>query len=171
MFAPGPGTKNYGNVVVNNQLVGNGLPGVAIHGHAPGQVLGDFMIVGNYISGNAADTDDANTPGPTGINVFGAAAIFGTVIANNVIKDEQVDIAIRTVSPAVVDAHLNNLLGEQIGVDNLGTGTVNATENWWGCAKGPGSAGCTSVSGSNIVSTPFLTRPSERAEEQRRPSD
>ena len=25
-----------------------------------------------------------------------------------------------------------------IGVDNIGTGTVDATENWWGCPDGPG---------------------------------
>lgn len=73
------------------------------------------------------------------------------------IKNEAVDIAANT--PALVDVHLNNLLGQQIGVDNLDGGTVNATENWWGCAKGPGSLGCTSVSGSNVVSTPFLTKP------------
>jgi parallel beta-helix repeat protein len=173
IFVAGNGLETSGNVVVGNRLTGNGLPGVAFHLHTAntGQNVNDNVIIGNYIAGNGADTEDAATPGPTGINVFGVAPITGTVIADNVIKDEQVDVAVNTVSPAVVDAHLNNILGKQIGVDNLGTGAVDATENWWGCAKGPGSAGCTSVSGSNIVSTPFLTRPSERAEEQRRPSD
>jgi len=74
-----------------------------------------------------------------------------------VIKDEEVDIAANT--NGLIDAHLNNLLGKAIGVDNLGSGTVNATVNWWGCAKGAGAPGCTSVSGSNVVSTPFLTSP------------
>lgn len=27
------------------------------------------MIIGNYIAGNGADTDDTATPGPTGINI------------------------------------------------------------------------------------------------------
>jgi hypothetical protein len=178
LFVAGTGLETSGSVVIGNRLTGNGLPGVAVHLHTAktGQNVDDNLIVGNYIAGNGADTGDAATPGPTGINVFGAAAIFGTVIAHNVIKDEQVDIVVRTVSPAVVDAHLNNLLGGQIGVDNLivdtlPAGTVNATENWWGCAKGPGNPGCTSVSGSNVVSTPFLTRPPERDDEQGRSSD
>jgi nitrous oxidase accessory protein NosD len=173
LFVAGQGLETSGNVVIGNRLTGNGLPGVAFHLHtaSTGQNVNNNVIVGNYIAGNGADTEDAATPGPTGINVFGVAPITGTVIAGNVIKDEQVDIAVSTVSPAVVDVHLNDLLGQQIGLDNLGSGGVDATENWWGCAKGPGFPGCTSVSGSNIVSTPFLTRPSERGDEQQRSSD
>jgi Periplasmic copper-binding protein (NosD) len=159
LFVAPPGLETAGNVVVGNRLVGNGLPGVAFHLHtaSAGQNLNDNLIVANYIAGNGADTDDAATPGPTGINVFGVAPITGVSIVQNVIKDEAVDIAANT--PALLDVHLNNLLGNQIGVDNLDDGTVNAAQNWWGCVKGPGSPGCTSVSGSNVVSTPFLTRP------------
>jgi hypothetical protein len=159
LFVAPPGLETSGNVVVGNRLTGNGLPGVAFHLHtaSPGQNLNDNLIVGNYIAGNGADTEDAATPGPTGINVFGVAPITGVVIVQNVIKKEAVDMAANT--PALVDVHLNNLLGQQIGVDNLNGGTVNATENWWGCANGPGSPGCTSVSGSNVASTPFLTKP------------
>jgi hypothetical protein len=173
IFVAGQGVESAGNVVIRNRLTGNGLPGVAFHLHTAksGQNVNDNLVVGNYIAGNGADTADAATPGPTGINVFGVAPIIGTVIAGNVIKYEAVDIAVNTVSPAVVDAHLNDLRGKQIGVDNLGTGTVNATQNWWGCAKGPGFPGCTSVSGSNVISTPFLTHPPEPAEERRRSSD
>lgn len=173
IFVAGQGLESAGNVVIRNRLTGNGLPGVAFHLHTAnsGQNVNDNLVVGNYIAGNGADTADAATPGPSGINVFGVAPIIGTVIADNVIKYEAVDIAVNTVSPAVVDAHLNDLLGRQIGVDNLGTGTVNATQNWWGCANGPGFAGCTSVSGSNLLSTPFLTHPPEADEERRRSSD
>ncbi|MBV8892166.1 MAG: right-handed parallel beta-helix repeat-containing protein [Acidobacteria bacterium] len=159
LFVAPPGLETSGNVVVGNRLTGNGLPGVAFHLHtaSPGQNLNNNLIVGNYIADNGADTEDAATPGPTGINVFGVAPITGIAIVQNVIKNEAVDIATNTA--ALVDVHLNNLLGQQIGVDNLDGGMVNATENWWGCAKGPGSPGCTSVSGYNVASTPFLTRP------------
>ncbi len=163
LFAPGPGNKVYANVVINNQLKDNGLPGVAFHNHAsfpppaPPVNLNDNVIVGNRISGNGADTDDAATPGPTGINVFGLASITGTVISENVIDDEAVDIATKT--PAQVNVHLNDLLGEKIGVDNLGTGTVDATENWWGSPGGPGVEEATSVSGPGVFFTPWLRYP------------
>ena len=89
IFAPYPFSKSYGNVVVNNNLIDNGLPGVAMHAHAPGATIADNMIAGNTISRNGADTEDTATAGPTGINVSGGdngsgvplAVITGTVIA------------------------------------------------------------------------------------------
>lgn len=157
IFDSVPGTKNFGNVIINNVLTNNGLPGVAMHSHAPGQDLTNNLIVGNTIAGNGADTADAFTPGPTGINVFGVSPAAGTVIANNIIKNESVDIAVNT--PASVSAHLNNLQGKNMGVLNIGTGTADATENWWGCSGGPGANGCSTVSGPGITFSPWLTKP------------
>jgi hypothetical protein len=161
LFVAGSGLETAGNVVIGNRLTGNGLPGVAFHLHTAlkGQNLDDNLIAGNEISGNGADTADAATPGPTGINVFGAAAIAGTVITGNAITSEQIDIAANNAG--IVDAHLNNLLGTKIGVDNLGKGTVNATENWWGCAGGPGAAGCSKIAGKGVTFIPFLTKPAD----------
>ncbi len=153
-----PGGTVTGNVVIDNVLTDNGLPGVAMHAHSPGENLNDNVIVGNQISGNGADTEDAATPGPTGINVYGLSPIMGTVIAQNVIKHEAVGVAVKT--GAQVDVHLNNLLGQgAVGVDNHGSGVVNATENWWGCSSGAGAAGCSSVSGSGVLTTPSLAVP------------
>jgi hypothetical protein len=74
-----------------------------------------------------ADTEDAATPGPTGINVFGVSPITGIVISQNEIKDEADDVVANT--PAPLEVPLNNLLGKQTGVTNIGAGTINATEN------------------------------------------
>jgi hypothetical protein len=157
IFDSVPGAKNYGNVVIGNKLTNNGLPGVAMHSHTPGQNLNNNSIIANQISGNHADNADAATPGPTGINIFGVSPVLGTIISQNVIKDEAVDVAVNT--PSSVNVHLNDLLGKMIGLANLGSGSVDATENWWGCSAGPGSPGCSAVSGSNVLVQPWLTKP------------
>jgi hypothetical protein len=119
-------------------------------------VMQDIMISGNVISANSADTQDAATPGPTGINVLGVSPITGLVISNNVIQDEAISIAINT--SGIVQVHMNNLDESSIGIDNLGSGTITATQNWWGCAGGTGTKGCATVSGSGVSSSAPLQR-------------
>jgi parallel beta-helix repeat protein len=165
LFAAAPFNKTYGNVVVNNIITDNGLPGVAMHAHSPGATLSDNMIAGNSISGNGADTADTATSGPTGINVSGGdngtgqplAVITGTVIAGNTIEQETIGIAVKT--DALVGAHLNDFINPGIGVDNIDGGLVDATLNWWGCSRGPTAAGCADINGTNILYLPFLTKP------------
>ena len=48
-----------------------------------------------------------------------------------------------------------------IGVDNKGAGTVDATENCWGCPQGPDKGGCTTVSGA-VSFTPWLRHPTPK---------
>jgi parallel beta-helix repeat protein len=156
----GPGLVS-GNVAINNLLRNNGIPGVAIHSHAPGDTFTSNVIAANQISGNGADTGDTVTPGTTGINInsgFGGSLISGTIIAQNVITQEGYDLFINT--PAQVDAHLNSFVGHNaVGVDNSSGIAVNVTENWWGCFGGPGSEGCSSIAGSGVLFTPWLLFP------------
>ncbi len=155
-----PGTINSGNVVINNTLTRNGLPGVAMHGHAPGQTLNDNQITGNAITDNGQDISDAATSGPTGVNVFSVTPATGTVIVGNTIKNEALDVVINTAARA--DVHLNNLFGKRVGVENLSTATTDATDNFWGCAKGPSAKGCSSTNnsgGGSLLTEPFATKP------------
>jgi hypothetical protein len=164
IYAAGPGNKAYSNVIANNRLIGNGLPGVTMHNHADSPSLpadlDDNAIIGNFIAGNHADTLDAATSGPTGINVFGVGAVLGTIISQNTIRDEALDIVTNT--PGAVVIHLNDLDSGSVGVANTGTGSDDATENWWGCAAGPGSKGCSQVTGSHVTSAPALAAPIRR---------
>lgn len=177
MFSDGMGQGRVsGNVIIHNELKHNGLGGVALHTHVgpafhlPADDMSGNKIVGNDIEGNLADQADTATPGRVGINInsgMGGSPVIGTVIAHNVIRDEDIDVAVNT--PADVDVHLNNLLGDQIGVGDvcaldkatICTGIVDAVQNWWGCDDGPGKHGCTTVSGSNIRFWPWLQKPVE----------
>jgi len=172
----GPGRVSE-NVVIHNKLIGNGLGGVALHTHVgpdfglPPDDMDGNVIIGNYIAKNLADTFDTATPGRVGININsggGGSPVSGTIITKNTILDEDVDIAVNT--PAEVDIHLNELLGGKIGVadvcafDNPGnlsvcTGSIDATQNYWGCPAGPGGHGCSTSSGSDILFTPWFHGP------------
>lgn len=59
------------------------------------------------------------------------------------------------------DPPSSNTAGGGAGIqDNATSGTLNATDNWWGCNGGPGATGCTTVidsSGSTVDYTPWLT--------------
>lgn len=162
IFAALSGYASYENTVINNELHDNGLPGVTMHSHAitapwlPKPYLNDNVIIGNHIYGNAADTADATTAGPTGINIYSVAGVHGTVISKNVFDDEDIDIAFRAPTGSQIDAHFNNFSASSIGVANLtgasGTGSITATENWWHCAGGPNGPGsaCATASGSLV---------------------
>lgn len=162
IFAPFPGTTAAGNVVIDNDIHDNGQPGVTMHNHAaspspaPPVNFNDNVVVGNRISGNGQDTADAATSGPTGINVYSVAPITGTIIEQNTFDDEKVNIAFKAPS-GQINAHFNNFAAPGIGIDNLGTGTVNATENWWHCSAGPNWKGCATSVGSGVAYTPWLS--------------
>jgi parallel beta-helix repeat protein len=158
LFAGPPGAQNNANVVANNILTGNALPGVAMHTHAPFQSLNDHLIVGNQISGNGPDSDPGTTV-PTGISISSPVVpLTGIVIVQNVFKHEGIDIGMNAANGSSVDAHFNSFL-DDVGVDNIGAGTISATANWWKCSGGPGATGCSTVAGSGVTTNPWLTRP------------
>jgi parallel beta-helix repeat protein len=167
MYAAGPGNINYGNVAISNLLVGNGLPGVAMHNHvapstAPPVTLRDNSVIDNHLRGNGADTMDAATKGPTGINIYGALPLTGMVVTGNVMEDEDIGISFNTSAtgpdaPPQLQAHLNQFDPHTIGISNLGTATVDGTLNWWGCRQGPAAANCASTT-EGVSFIPWLTR-------------
>ncbi len=167
IFSDGSGIGHvHGNTIINNVLTNNGLPGVAFHSHvgpnfgAPADDLNGNFILNNRIAGNGADVGDTPTPGSAGINInsgFGGTPITGNVISGNSFDDEDVDVVVNT--PGHVELHYNNLLDKAVGVANLGSGSVDATQNYWGCFNGPGAKGCSTISGPSVSFVPFLRIP------------
>jgi parallel beta-helix repeat protein len=97
LFAAQPGAATYDNTVAHNTLTGNGLPGVAVHSHAPFQNLNGNTIANNTISGNGPDDEEgiAGPPDTTGIDVLsdpGAAPIAHITISANRFDDEHYGI-------------------------------------------------------------------------------
>ncbi len=166
IFAPGPGTINTGNVVIDNVLKNNGQPGVAMHNHAapgvngvpgflPPVVFNNNKIIGNYFSGNGTDEFDGGKP--TGINIYSMGPVWGTVVAQNSFQMEGIDTAFDLPAGGGVSEHFNNFGSGAVGVQNMGAAPVDAAENWWNCPGGPGASGCATTAGSNVMDMPWLT--------------
>jgi nitrous oxidase accessory protein NosD len=157
IFAPTPGSQNFGNVIVDNTLADNGLPGVTLHSHSPGQNVNDHLIANNTIYGNGPDEESGSTE-KAGIAITadpGAGPITGIRIVGNRVFGEGVDVVFS--APGELAVHQNDFFDET-GVANLGSGSVDATLNWWKCSRGPGKPGCASTEGANIQVVPWLER-------------
>ncbi len=104
-----PGTAVYNNQIVANEASGNGLAGVTLHSHAPGQDLTGNVIIGNHLGNNNIDGDfdfspftDAQT---TGILLASAVPLVGTVVQGNVMRQVYYGIWTLNVPPIPVDAN------------------------------------------------------------------
>ncbi len=165
---PGAATNASGNLVKENVVTDNGEEGIGIHVHAANGKADHNVIVENVVSGNGGDEEAEGAPAPrTGIEVFAnpalpgfapAAPIVGTIVSENRIFNEDVDVWVGN-NATDADVFLNSLLDSgAVGVKNAGSGTVVATDDWWGCATGPNTSGCSSTSG-DVIDTPFLRHP------------
>ena len=114
----------------NNLSVGGPGEGISIGDTAGGDVSNvDATISNNEISGwNHGIWLGGST---------GAVTITGNTITNNVELVSGIHI-ISDVDVSNISAHFNNIEGnEGYGVYNIGTGTLDAENNWWGHASGP----------------------------------
>jgi nitrous oxidase accessory protein NosD len=106
----GPGTASYNNLVEDNYIAGNGLPGVTMHAHTIGkgqfEDLNGNTIVGNTIGKNNLDGDKLDgPPGPedlqtTGVLVFSGGTPVTVKIACNHISDNAIGIWLSKVVTA-----------------------------------------------------------------------
>lgn len=156
IFTSAPGTATFDNVVDSNTLTGNGIPGVAIHGHAPNQNLNGNAVIGNTISGNGADLPPTGTPGPAGINISAVSPIIGLVVSQNTFSSESLDVVIN--APGAFNVQRNSFTRGAVGVMNAGAGLVSAEANYWGCNSDPrrtipGFSICATASGRVNVTT------------------
>jgi len=126
-------------------FVGNTISGVRDSGSYQNAAIGantydsgatlDVTIQGNYLPGGGTTDADGIS-----IGVEGADGTILATITNNTISGWQYGIRL---DGALVDAtsscaNSNSISGNDVfGVYNGGTGTLNATCNWWGDGSGP----------------------------------
>jgi parallel beta-helix repeat protein len=119
-----------GATVSGNTIVGSSYDGILIGGS------GNITITCNEFSGNGLSVVDLNA----------AAIDFGGQ-----------PLTQGGLNPlGGFSVHDNSFLGNRNGIWNYDTASVNAEDNWWGCAAGPGNTGCDIVS-ANVDFTPHAT--------------
>jgi hypothetical protein len=109
-----------------------------------GSATADGIQVGDTAANGAAGSIVATVTNNTvsnwvnGIHLFGTIAATST-ITGNTLSSNGVGIMVESeVTAANVVVHSNNIAGNTgYGVNNAGSGTLNATCNWWGSACGP----------------------------------
>lgn len=150
---------NPASAITNNKVTNAGEQGIQLAG-------GSATIENNEI----ADTNLSQGIDRAGIRLrdSGFGTTLGTVnVRSNLITNSYNGISVRdgTVIPNTVTVNFNNLIGNtNSGLYHGGTGTLDATNNWWDDVAGPvvGGTGRNAISGSgaNLVTfDPFATSP------------
>jgi parallel beta-helix repeat protein len=89
---PGIGGAVFNNLVQDNYLAGNGLAGVTLHSHSPGEDLNDNRIIGNRIGTNNLTPDQDFGPDffdgeTTGVIVAAVSNVDITIEHNTITND------------------------------------------------------------------------------------
>lgn len=126
-------------------------PGVELGAGIAGQMR-DSVVEKNEVSGYERGA---------GILLTGVAnrpISRDTVFKCNQLNDNYFGILVEPPQTSVngIVIRTNSLTGDTIGILNYPSVVVDASQNWWGCAGGPGTAGC-SPAGVNVTYAPFLT--------------
>jgi hypothetical protein len=142
--------------ISNNTLTGGYTTADGIYvGGSGGSVTA--TITGNTISGCPEH----------GINLGDACVAGATVTGNTIINNAMSGLYIgAAVNAANVSANFNNIVGNTLyGANNAGTGTLDATCNWWGSSSGPyhatNSGGTGDEVSDNVDFGPWLGAPLE----------
>jgi parallel beta-helix repeat protein len=90
LASPAPGGAVYDNTVIGNSMSGNGIGGVTLHSHIPGQYFAGNKIIANNIGTNNL-LGDYGDPATTGV-YLGSVSPASVVVAFNAIHGNQYGI-------------------------------------------------------------------------------
>jgi hypothetical protein len=169
-------------IISGNTITGAGAtPLIAQNGVQIGFGAGPVNVTGNTISGDRYTGDPNNGTG-AGILVYSSQnntitlntisadnngiAMTGctvgdttgnTITCNRISNHNAFSYEIGLSADAAANTVNNNAFqNNSTGVDGTGitSGSLNATNNWWGCPTGPNTAGCDTAT-VNVTDTPF----------------
>jgi uncharacterized repeat protein (TIGR01451 family) len=152
--------RNYiGTGADGTTALGNKQWGVYMAGGLSPTIDGNriwFNPIGLYVDGaNVFHNSVSNSPGP----VYGKGIdCHGSDVVGNQIADNDVGISMFSGS---CQAHRNNIQGNSPYGVYAREGQLDATDNWWGAANGPGGAGPGSGDqvSANVLYDPWLGAP------------
>ena len=134
-----------------------------VRGHGGGDTVGALVTTDLGVFGAAnADAElrgNLITHTGTGLLVEETAGNTAAAVAEcNTLSHN--GTGVRSAS-AATHLHDDAITRNTIGVDGtpLASGTIDATRDYWGCAAGPGAAGCDTIQGSVDASAPLASPP------------
>ena len=147
------GTTFSGNAVSTSTVQTGGALQVEIVRSSPANFnISNSRFIGNTVTGSGAGT-------PIGGAIWAASGVLNvtesTFTGNSVAGGTSPAGGAISVNGATATLHYNRFTGNTGATGqalSLTAGSANATDNWWGCNTGPGTAGCDSVAGSPTVS-------------------
>ncbi|MEO6500586.1 MAG: putative Ig domain-containing protein [Jatrophihabitantaceae bacterium] len=147
------GTTFSGNTVsTGNVKVGGALEVQATRGSPVNFNISNSRFISNTVIGSGTGTPIGGAIwAPSGVLNVTESTFTGNSVAGGV---SPAGGAIN-VSGATANLHYNRFTGNTGASGqalSLESGSADATNNWWGCNTGPGTAGCDSVAGSPTVS-------------------
>jgi nitrous oxidase accessory protein NosD len=114
LAAGAPGSAVYDNTLRANTAKGNGLGGVTLHSHSPGQDLDGNHIVDNVLSHNGLAGGVNGTPGDSDAGITqtvdltvwsGVTPLKGTVVTGNRLGDAHFGVWTQNVPPIAANAN------------------------------------------------------------------
>lgn len=176
----GGGFLNIDNCTFNNNTAGSAAANKGVGGGVDYQLLnlagesgkGGLTITNSTFTNNKAGASNAGAGGGLALAVTTTQTPRTVTITNNTFTGNQANAASNGHGGAVTSSSANPITlkfnrivgntatGVATGVyQSLGTnGTFDATQNWWGCNGGPGSAGCSTIGGltASITTNPRI---------------
>jgi hypothetical protein len=135
-----------------------------------GLLIENSIITNNHavVGGGGVNIDIASTATPTPVVSITNNTFTSNTATDNSGSGAGFGGAIQSIGRTPITVNFNRILGNTATGGGSGVfqatgtvGTINATENWWGCNSGPNNAGCDGVGGlvANITTNPrlFLT--------------